>query len=65
MPAILDIDTNNEWRGKDNRNTKGLMEKLTKATAIDFKFRPLYKQVNSVQVNDLSDIMPISTFSVY
>lgn len=65
MPAILDLGTYNDWLGKDNLDPKDLMEKLTSATASDFKFRPVYKQVNSVQVNDPSNIMPIGTFSVY
>jgi len=61
MPAILPPDTYEAWVDADNHDTKGLMEILAEKTITDFKFRlkfrPVSKQVNSVKINDPSNIV--------
>jgi putative SOS response-associated peptidase YedK len=60
MPAILHPDTYDTWLDYDNHDTKRLQEILTERSITDFKFRPVSKQVNSVQVNEPSNILPVS-----
>jgi len=57
MPAILPPDTYEAWLDPDNHDTKGLMEILAEKTVNDFKFRPVSRQVNSVKINDPSNIV--------
>ncbi len=57
MPSILHPDTYDAWVDADNHDTKGLMEILAEKTIPDFNFRPVSKQVNSVKINDSSNIV--------
>jgi putative SOS response-associated peptidase YedK len=60
MPAILPPDSFDAWLDHDNHDTKTLENILAEKTVTDFRFRPVSKQVNSVQVNEPSNIKPIS-----
>jgi putative SOS response-associated peptidase YedK len=60
MPAILHPDTYDAWLDSDNHDTKALQEILSDKTVNEFKIRPVSNQVNSVRVNEPSNIAPIS-----
>jgi putative SOS response-associated peptidase YedK len=62
MPSILHPDTYDTWLDQRNLDTKTLQEILGERTITEFKFRPVSKQVNSVKINDPSNIagIPIS-----
>ncbi len=62
MPSILHRDTYDAWLDQGNQDTKGLQEILAERTITEFKFRPVSRQVNSVKINDPSNIagIPIS-----
>ena len=60
MPAILHPDTYGTWLDHENHDIKTLQEILTKRSITDFKFRPVSKQVNSVKINDPSNIASVS-----
>jgi putative SOS response-associated peptidase YedK len=59
MPAILHPDTYEAWLDSDNHDTKALQKILTEKTITEFKFRPVSKQVNSVKINEPSNIASI------
>jgi putative SOS response-associated peptidase YedK len=65
MPAVLYPDVYEIWLDNDNHEPKDLMEILSEKTITDFKFRPVSKQVNSVKVNDVSNIFSIQTTGKY
>jgi putative SOS response-associated peptidase YedK len=60
MPAILPPDTYEAWLDHENYDSDHLMEILTEKTVTEFKVRPVSNQVNSVRVNEPSNIAPIS-----
>jgi putative SOS response-associated peptidase YedK len=60
MPSVLHPDSYDAWLDHDNHYTKGLQEILTERLITDFKFIPVSKQVNSVKINDPSNIAPVS-----
>jgi putative SOS response-associated peptidase YedK len=60
MPAVLPPDTYEAWLDSDNQDTKALQEILTEKTVKEFKVMPVSKQVNSVRVNEPSNIAPVS-----
>jgi putative SOS response-associated peptidase YedK len=59
MPAIWHPDIYDAWLDQRNQDKKGLQEILAKRTIADFKFRPVSRQVNSVKINDPSNIAGI------
>jgi putative SOS response-associated peptidase YedK len=60
MPAILPPDTYATWLDSDDHDTNALQKILTEKMITDFKFIPVSKQVNSVKINDPSNIAPVS-----
>jgi putative SOS response-associated peptidase YedK len=60
MPAVLDPETYGVWLDQGNQDTKQLQEILADKTIEEFKFRSVSKQVNSVRVNDPSNIASVS-----
>jgi putative SOS response-associated peptidase YedK len=60
MPAVLHPDTYEAWLNYENQDTNALQKILTEKTVTDFKFIPVSKQVNSVKINDPSNIAPVS-----
>ena len=60
MPAVLPPDTYEAWLGSDNQDTKMLQKILAEKTVTEFKTRPVSKQVNSVRINEPSNIAPLS-----
>jgi putative SOS response-associated peptidase YedK len=60
MPAVLPPDTYEAWLDSDNQDTKALQEILSDKTVTEFKIMPVSNQVNSVRVNEPSNIAPIS-----
>jgi putative SOS response-associated peptidase YedK len=62
MPAILHPDIYDAWLDQRNQDGRGLQEILAERTITEFKFRPVSRQVNSVKINDPSNIagIPIS-----
>jgi putative SOS response-associated peptidase YedK len=59
MPAVLPRNTYDAWLDSDNQDTKALQEILYDKTVTDFKIMPVSNQVNSVRVNEPSNIAPI------
>jgi putative SOS response-associated peptidase YedK len=59
MPAILHPDTYDAWLDQINQDAKGLQEILAERTITEFNFRPVSRQVNSVKINDPSNIASI------
>jgi putative SOS response-associated peptidase YedK len=59
MPAILHPDTYDAWLDPDNHDAKALQEILPEKTITEFKFRPVSKQVNSIKINEPSNIASI------
>lgn len=60
MPAVLHQDTYEAWLDHGNHDFKMLQEILTKKTVTEFKTREVSKQVNSVRVNEPSNIAPVT-----
>jgi putative SOS response-associated peptidase YedK len=56
MPAVLPADKYEAWLDHENNDIKVLQEILSDKTVTDFKTRQVSKQVNSVKVNDPSNI---------
>jgi len=59
MPSILHPDTYDAWLDQRNQDGKVLQEILAERTITEFKFRPVSRQVNSVKINDPSNITGI------
>jgi len=59
MPAILTPNTYEAWLDQKNQDGKELQEILAERTITEFNFRPVSKQVNSVNINDPSNIASI------
>ena len=60
MPAVLHPDLYDAWLDNNIHDTEALQGILAKKTITDFRFRPVSKQVNSVEINDPSNIASVS-----
>ena len=56
MPAVLHPDIYATWLNTDYQDAAGLQKLLAEKTVIEFKIRPVSKQVNRVGVNEASNI---------
>jgi putative SOS response-associated peptidase YedK len=59
MPAVLHPDIYDAWLDHENHDSDHLMEILTEKTVTEFKVRLVSNQVNSVRVNEPSNIKSI------
>ncbi len=64
MPAILHPESYDAWLDHENHDSKTLENILIEKTIADFRFRPVSKQVNSVKINEPSNIAPVTKKSV-
>jgi putative SOS response-associated peptidase YedK len=62
MPAVLSPDTYEAWLDHENHDISKLQEILIEKTVSEFKTRPVSKQVNSVNLNEPSNIAPICSY---
>jgi putative SOS response-associated peptidase YedK len=60
MPSVLHPDSYEAWLDNNIHDTEVLQEILTEKSIADFRFRLVSKQVNSVKINEPSNIAPIS-----
>ncbi len=60
MPAVLPQYTYEAWLDHENHDIKMLQEILAERTVTEFKTSQVSKQVNSVKINDPSNIAPVS-----
>lgn len=57
MPAVLSPDVYEIWLDTENRDSEALQKVLSEKTITEFKAKSVSKQVNSVRVNDISNIL--------
>jgi putative SOS response-associated peptidase YedK len=60
IPVVLPPNRYEAWLDHNNHDTKRIQEILSEETVNEFEFRPVSKQVNSVRVNEPSNIATVS-----